>query len=836
LLRGDPAIVYLDGVQPPSPPDYLPSTLINHLKAVEDHILEQDPYHDEDEGPEEYIESDSQLVEPECATSPSPEDLVHIDNPETSVINSQPASVELTMAELELLKRMEEANRLIEADAKSLNCLSEGAGSSKHNGSSSNHSRTSSITSQMSMEVVDNGEDLTLWNTWNGILKGWERSNSKKQPQVIELVRKGIPHHFRGMAWQVLCGAHESSDKCKYSGYLKTQSACEKVIRRDIARTYPEHDFFKTKDGVGQEALFNVMKAYSIHDREVGYCQGSAFIVGLLLMQMPEEDAFAVVVRIMQDYRMREMFKPSMAELGLCMYQLDTLVQEHIPDLYVHFQSQAIHTNLYASGWFLTLYATCVPLNVACRIMDSFLLEGMEVIFRISISLLLRGKQELLYQDMEGVLMYFQKDMPLLFEADTDAILTEAFNLKINHKKMKKVEKEYTTMKSKEKEDEIEIKRLQNENRLLRQRIDMLENESNELADKLIQGQVDRAEVDETTFVIKRELAAVKQHDLDTSRKLEDAIQNIKELESRIDNEADASVTEAHLEEKREILSQKEDMINCLKEELFKARLQVSENEDKIKKLHETLSILEQERRKQREDIPENNVANLQEELAASKLRETEANLALKDLRTKVGELNVMWQKHIKLTEGPDIPNEMPSTPKKILGSFLESGWGSHTKKEEELMTVRLREVEGIAELKELRLKVMGLETQTKVLDNQLSRQDEMVSLLNKELGESKLREIEKENLLLERHSMIEELEKRMKENQLLQKKKEQEMGVKVASLKEEVVKLEWQNIEMQEEERRNLEIAALNQRNNIMNTPDSTPLAEYKQFFPGYK
>ncbi len=55
---------------------------------------------------------------------------------------------------------------------------------------------------------------------------------------------------------------------------------------RDIARTYPEHDFFKKKDGVGQEALFNVMKAYSVHDREVGYCQGSAFIVGLLLMQV----------------------------------------------------------------------------------------------------------------------------------------------------------------------------------------------------------------------------------------------------------------------------------------------------------------------------------------------------------------------------------------------------------------------------------------------------------------------------------------------------------------------------------------------------------------------
>lgn len=42
------------------------------------------------------------------------------------------------------------------------------------------------------------------------------------------------------------------------------------MIRRDIARTYPEHEFFKEKDGLGQESLFNVMKAYSLHDREVG--------------------------------------------------------------------------------------------------------------------------------------------------------------------------------------------------------------------------------------------------------------------------------------------------------------------------------------------------------------------------------------------------------------------------------------------------------------------------------------------------------------------------------------------------------------------------------------
>jgi hypothetical protein len=45
------------------------------------------------------------------------------------------------------------------------------------------------------------------------------------------------------------------------------------------------------------------------------------------MLQMPEEEAFAVLVKLMQDYKMRDMYKPTMAELGLCMYQLENLVQ-----------------------------------------------------------------------------------------------------------------------------------------------------------------------------------------------------------------------------------------------------------------------------------------------------------------------------------------------------------------------------------------------------------------------------------------------------------------------------------------------------------------------------
>ena len=60
---------------------------------------------------------------------------------------------------------------------------------------------------------------------------------------------------------------------------------------------------------------------------------------------------------------------------------------------------------------------------------------------------------------------------------------------------------------------------------------------------------------------------------------------------------------------------------------------------------------ISQDLKREREDIPENNIASLQEELAASKLREAESNLALKDLRSKVSDLNTMWQKHLKVNQ-----------------------------------------------------------------------------------------------------------------------------------------------------------------------------------------
>ena len=50
-------------------------------------------------------------------------------------------------------------------------------------------------------------------------------------------------------------------------------SASELEIIRDISRTFPTHVFFQQRHGPGQRSLYNILKAYSVYDRDVGYVQ-----------------------------------------------------------------------------------------------------------------------------------------------------------------------------------------------------------------------------------------------------------------------------------------------------------------------------------------------------------------------------------------------------------------------------------------------------------------------------------------------------------------------------------------------------------------------------------
>ncbi|XP_027883396.1 ecotropic viral integration site 5 protein homolog isoform X3 [Xiphophorus couchianus] len=616
-----------------------------------------------------------------------------LQTPATSSSTSLSSPAQLSPDDVELLAKLEEQNRLLETDSKSLRSMN---GSRRNSGSSLVSS--SSASSNLSHLEED------TWILWGRIVNEWEEVRKKKEKQLKDLVRKGIPHHFRAIVWQLLCNAQNMPIKDQYSELLKMTSPCEKLIRRDIARTYPEHEFFKEKDSLGQEVLFNVMKAYSLVDREVGYCQGSAFIVGLLLMQMPEEEAFCVFVKLMQDYRLRELFKPSMAELGLCMYQFESMIQEQLPELHMHFQAQSFHTSMYASSWFLTIFLTSYPLPVATRIFDIFMCEGLEIVFRVGLAILQMNQAELIQLDMEGMLQHFQKVIPHQFESGPDKVIQAAYQVKYNAKKMKKLEKEYTTIKTKEMEEQVEIKRLRTENRLLKQRIDTLE----------------------------------------------------KKGPPRFSEES----------------------VLQLEKELVQARLKEAESQCALKEMQD--KILDMEKRNS--SLPDDtNVARLQEELIGVKLREAEALTGLKELRQQVRDLEEHWQRHLARTA-----SRWKDSPKKNTLSELQ----------DELMSVRLREAEVQAELRETRQRLLEMETQNQIHSNQLRRAEQESCCL-----QERVQTLTTQNKDL--HVQLQEIKRRQAEIEC--KSKEEVMAVRLreadniaamAELQQQISELEIQKEE----------------------------------------
>jgi len=455
-----------------------------------------------------------------------------------------------------------------------------------------------------------NGAVNDEWEIWGNALKDWPEFSKKNSKKVLPMILKGLPNPLRPMAWIALSGADIRLHQ-KYSELLSQESESEKMIRGDISRTFPEEAMFK--DDSGTEMLFNVMKAYAVMDPEVGYCQGSAFIVGMLLLNMPEEDAFCVFVKLMSratGYSLREMYKPGMGELPVLLYQLDMLINEHCPELHTHFKAHEFSTSTFASKWFLTLFCSVFQKDLSIRILDIFFVEGSKVIFRVGLALLLTLKDQFLGRDLDGMMSLAQKEGPKFFARDPDLLINKAYapGIKISTTKMAKWRKEFESARKKELAEEGEIRWLRAENRNLNNRILSLEKENNTLAHNLIQRSVKHAIEAEEKILLGKELKLAKRH--------------AKRLSGGSADEV--------LAEDRKDVKYTEEFVLELQQELVKARLREAEATEHLKEANERQKVLEAENKELRRDTQ---LADALAEARNSKKNESEAIMALRDLQ-----------------------------------------------------------------------------------------------------------------------------------------------------------------------------------------------------------
>lgn len=258
---------------------------------------------------------------------------------------------------------------------------------------------------------VPSGDNLPASGA--GVDNSLSKCSSAWKEELESLVHGGVPMALRGELWQAFVGVRARRVEKYYQELLGAEDNCECAdkqslqidnslelsntdlvtipekwkgqIEKDLPRTFPGHPAL---DEDGRNALRRLLTAYARHNPSVGYCQAMNFFAGLLLLLMPEENAFWTLMGILDDY-FDGYYSEEMIESQVDQLVFEELVRERFPKLVNHLDYLGVQVAWVTGPWFLSIFMNMLPWESVLRVWDVLLFEGSRVmLFRTALALM----------------------------------------------------------------------------------------------------------------------------------------------------------------------------------------------------------------------------------------------------------------------------------------------------------------------------------------------------------------------------------------------------------------------------------------------------------------
>lgn len=264
-------------------------------------------------------------------------------------------------------------------------------------------------------------------------------------------VQKGIPYLIRADCWKKMLPIDQlrHSNPGEYNRLLEIPPHPKntKIIDCDVMRQSRDHYFFEEKFSNEMISLFNILRAYSVYDSEIGYCQGMCSIAAtLLIILKDEEDSFWAFVHIMNSplHKMRDVFLPSFPLLRESFWIHDRILDQDLSRLKKHFDTLSITSEFYSTKNYMTCFLDLFEFDTAIIIFDNFLMCGRRILFSFSRSILQLLSHELTQSSFEIIL-------PKLQHLDTVEMDMQSLILhkRIKNSRFLELQKHYKIHKSK---------------------------------------------------------------------------------------------------------------------------------------------------------------------------------------------------------------------------------------------------------------------------------------------------------------------------------------------------------------------------------------------------
>ncbi|CAK7315458.1 USP6 N-terminal-like protein [Vulpes lagopus] len=261
---------------------------------------------------------------------------------------------------------------------------------------------------------------------WIKMLKRWDHYLPSEK--LRRRVYKGVPPQVRGQVWLRLLNVDQV--KARNAGKYQAMKEAALVSSRDIVqidldvnRTFRSHTMFWDRYGVGQFAL--ELTSYSVYDTEVGYCQGMSEIAAVLLMFLPEEDAFWALAQLMVGDRhsMHGFFVLGFPKLLRFQRHHERVLQRALPDLRKHMDEEQMSTGIYSPKWFLQCFLGRTPFSLTLKLWDAYVLDGERVLTAMAYTILKVHRKRLLKLPLEGLREFLQDSLAQPWALEDEAVL-----------------------------------------------------------------------------------------------------------------------------------------------------------------------------------------------------------------------------------------------------------------------------------------------------------------------------------------------------------------------------------------------------------------------------
>ena len=182
----------------------------------------------------------------------------------------------------------------------------------------------------------------------------------------------------------------------------------DKEIIKDLLRTFPNDSSFQ-RGSVCYQKLFNILKAYSNYNNEIGYAQGMNFIVAKLIKFFDNEKiSFIYLDSLFNKLKMVDVIgiKNSLEKK---MKTVQFLLKTLCPDILFFLEKKKINHEIFTAKWYITLFSKNFKFDkILMTIWNFAIIYGWKFIFLFSIAVIVSFKDKYMNLDLYDFTQYMK--------------------------------------------------------------------------------------------------------------------------------------------------------------------------------------------------------------------------------------------------------------------------------------------------------------------------------------------------------------------------------------------------------------------------------------------